>query len=90
MAQTGLFLLLLAGDMASIYCLPMSTLAEIEVAAEKLPITEKEALIVFLTARLQKDRTALSQGRSLGEFSGVLRLCEDPLAWQQRVRGEWE
>ena len=66
----------------------MSTLTEIEAAAEKLPGPQKEALIAFLTAQLQRERTAPPQHNDLAEFAGVLRLTEDPLAWQQRVRGE--
>jgi hypothetical protein len=68
----------------------MSTLAEIEAAAEKLPIPQKEALIEFLTARVQRERNARRPQSNLAEFSGALRLAEDPLVWQQRVRGEWE
>ena len=68
----------------------MSTLAEIEAAAEKLPIPQKETLIEFLTARVQRERAARPLQNDLAEFSGVLCLAEDPLAWQQRVRGEWE
>jgi hypothetical protein len=68
----------------------MSTLTEIEAAAEKLPVSQKEALIEFLTARLRRERIDLRPQNDLAEFSGVLRLAEDPLAWQQRVRGEWE
>ena len=68
----------------------MSTLTEIEAAAEKLPVPQKEALIEFLTAQVQRERTARPPQNDLAEFFGVLRLPEDPLAWQQRVRGEWE
>ena len=68
----------------------MSTLTEIEAAAERLPVPQKEALIEFLTARVQRERATAPLKSDLAEFSGVLRLAEDPLAWQQRVRGEWE
>ena len=68
----------------------MSTLAEIEAAAEKLPVPQKEVLIERLTAQVRRERTARHPQNNLAEFSGVLRLGEDPLAWQQRVRGEWE
>ena len=68
----------------------MSTLTEIEAAAEKLPVPQKEALIEFLTARVQRERSVRPPQIDLANFSGVLRLEEDPLAWQQRVRGEWE
>ena len=68
----------------------MSTLAEIEAAAEKLPVLQKVALIERLTAQVRRERTARRPQNNLAEFSGVLRLGEDPLAWQHRVRGEWE
>ena len=68
----------------------MSTLAEIEEAASSLPEPEKEALIEFLTARLRRERMdRLRKPGNLTDFSGVLRLPEDPLAWQQRCRDEW-
>jgi hypothetical protein len=70
--------------------IPMSTLTEIEAAAERLPVPQKEALIEFLTARVQHERTSAPPQSDLAELSGVMRLAEDPLAWQQRVRGEWE
>jgi hypothetical protein len=68
----------------------MSTLTEIEAAAEKLPVPQKEALVEYLNALLQRERAARPPQVDLAEFAGVLRLPEDPLAWQQRVRGEWE
>jgi hypothetical protein len=68
----------------------MSTLTEIEAAAEKLPVPQKEALIEYLTARVRRERTARPPQNDLAEFAGVLHLAEDPLAWQQRARGEWE
>jgi hypothetical protein len=68
----------------------MSTLTEIEAAAEKLPVPQKEALVEYLTALLERERTARPRQNDLAEFSGALCLAEDPLAWQQRVRGEWE
>ena len=68
----------------------MSTLAEIQAAAEKLPVPQKEALIERLTAQVRRERSAQHPQGALAEFSGVVSLGEDPLAWQQRVRGEWE
>ena len=68
----------------------MSTLAEIEAAAAKLPVPQKEALIERLTAQVRRERSAQHPQGDLAEFSGVVSLGEDPLAWQQRVRGEWE
>ena len=68
----------------------MSTLTEIEAAAAKLPGTQKEALVEYTSALLRRERTARPPQNDLAEFSGALRLAEDPLAWQRRVRGEWE
>jgi hypothetical protein len=67
----------------------MSTLAEIEAAAEALPREEKQKLLRFLTSRLNGERPT-EQQTNLAAFSGAVRLPQDPLAWQQRVRGEWE
>jgi hypothetical protein len=67
----------------------MSTLAEVEAAAEALPLEEKRKLIRFLTSRLDAERPAEHQ-TDLAPFSGAVRLSGDPLAWQQRVRGEWD
>jgi len=72
-----------------VYCLEMSSLAEIEAAADKLPVPQKEALIERLTIQVRQERLARHPSRNLAEFSGVLHLSEDPLEWQQRVRGEW-
>lgn len=67
----------------------MSTLAEIEAAADALPVEEKQKLIRFLTSRLNGE-TPTERQVDLTAFSGAIRLSQDPLAWQQRVRGEWE
>ena len=69
----------------------MSTLAEIEEAAELLPLQQKEELIHFLSERLHRARSAHT-GRTtdLAKFSGVVRLPDDPLAWQQQCRSEWK
>lgn len=65
----------------------MSTLAEIEAAADELPFEEKQELIRFLTSRLN----GISGDQiDLSAFSGTVHLSQDPLAWQRRVRGEWE
>jgi hypothetical protein len=67
----------------------MSTLTEIEAAAEALPLEEKQQLILFLTSRMNGEKP-VERPTDLAAFSGAVRLSEDPLAWQQRVRGEWE
>ena len=68
----------------------MSTLAEIEQAAGELPAPQIEQLIEHLAARLRRERAGqVRKPTNLAEFSGALRLAEEPLAWQQRLRAEW-
>ena len=67
----------------------MSTLQEIEAAADALPLNQKKQLIEFLASRVKGGNGEISL-TDLREFSGAVRLSEDPLAWQQRVRGEWK
>ena len=67
----------------------MSTLAEIEAAADALSLEQKQELLRFLTSRVNGEQKAKSPSE-LSAFVGTLQLPEDPLAWQQRVRGEWE
>ena len=46
--------------------------------------------VVLPAARLQRERAGKARKQTnLAEFSGTLRLAEDPLAWQQRLRAEW-
>ena len=69
----------------------MSTLAEIEEAAELLPPRQKEELIHFLSERLRRERMAhAGKPGDLAIFSGAVRLPVDPLAWQQECRAEWK
>ena len=65
------------------------SLAEIETAADALSLEEKRHLLEFLASRANGSHR-VDQTTNLAEFAGALRLSEDPLAWQQRVRGEWE
>ncbi len=57
----------------------VSTLPEIEGAADALPLEQKKKLLDFLAARLNG-----GQGKddltNLEEFAGTLRVREDPLA----------
>jgi hypothetical protein len=68
---------------------PMSTLGEIEAAVDALPLEQKQKLLQFLASRVNGDQETRRPG-NLAEFAGRLRLPEDPLEWQRRVRGEWE
>ena len=67
----------------------MSRLAEIEAAADALPLEQKQKLLQFLASRVNGEQETKRPG-NLTEFAGALRLSEDPLTWQRRVRGEWE
>jgi hypothetical protein len=67
----------------------VSTLTEIEAAAESLPLEQKKELLRFLAARLSGGPEP-NHRSDLAEFAGTLRLSENPLVWQQRVRGEWQ
>lgn len=54
----------------------MSTLAEIETAADSLPSEQKEELLRFLVMRLRKDRT-LPKPRIYSEDELVAMITED-------------
>lgn len=67
----------------------MSTLTDIEAAVPSLSLQELERLeTVLRQAKNQKAATSLQQ-TNLSEFSGIITLREDPLAWQRKVREEW-
>jgi len=67
----------------------VSTLAEIEAAADALSLEQKKELLQFLVSRVN-GQSGAKRPSDLAQFSGALRLSEDPLAWQQSVRNEWE
>lgn len=67
----------------------MSTLGEIEAAVDALPLEQKQELLKFLVSRVNGDGGTKTPS-DLTPFAGSLRLSEDPLTWQRRVRGEWE
>ena len=68
----------------------VSTLAEIEAAAGAFPLEQKKELLQFLISRVNGESAGVKRPTNLAEFSGALRLSQDPLTWQQRVRTEWE
>ncbi|TAK98394.1 MAG: hypothetical protein EPO07_12070 [Verrucomicrobia bacterium] len=55
----------------------MSTLAEIEKAAEKLPPEQKQELILFLGARLRAERAGLPEPRQFSREQVQSWLAED-------------
>jgi len=54
----------------------------------RLPLEQKKKLLQFLESRVNGESEP-KRPTNLAEFAGTLRLAEDPLAWQRRVRGEW-
>jgi len=69
----------------------MSTLTEVEAAADALSPKQREALLKYLTQRPPPPQAPRKTKRStLAEFSGTIRLREEPLAWQSSVRDEWQ
>jgi hypothetical protein len=66
----------------------VSTLTEIEAAADALPLEQKKKLLQFLESRVN-GKPQEKAPADLARFAGTVRLPQDPLAWQQRVRGEW-
>jgi hypothetical protein len=63
----------------------MRTLAEIKVEVEKLPAEEKQELLIFLTARLRTERTALRQPRKFSKEEMEAWITEDD-ADMRRIR----
>ena len=57
----------------------MSTLAEIEAAADALPLEQKKKLLQFLEACVNGELENKAP-TDLARFTGTLRLSEDPLA----------
>lgn len=55
----------------------MSTLAEIEAAAEALPPEQKQELLLFLAARLRADRAGLPEPRELTQEQLSAWIRED-------------
>jgi len=69
----------------------MSTLAEIENAADSLSSEEKEELLRFLAVRLRKDRT-MPKPRTYSDAELAAMLAEDghpAVAHGQRKASEW-
>ena len=66
----------------------MSTLTEIEAAADALPLEQKKKLLQFLAARVNGElRNKVPT--NFAQFAGTIRLRKDPLVWQRRARREW-
>ena len=61
----------------------MSTLAEIESAAEKLSAVEKEKLLLFLATRLRSERQKMPPARRFGREQVGAWIAEDEAALQR-------
>jgi hypothetical protein len=66
---------------------PMSTLAEIEAAADSLPAEQKEELLRFLAMRLRKERS-LPKPRIYSEEELATMLEEDEADGERFRRGQ--
>jgi hypothetical protein len=68
----------------------MSTLTEIEAAADALPPKQREALVRYLTERApQPIAPRADNHRALADFCSTIQLHDEPLAWQTDIRDEW-
>ncbi len=55
----------------------MSTLAQIEAAAEQLPPEQKQELLLFLATRLRSERAALPEPRKFSREQMAAWIAED-------------
>lgn len=63
----------------------MSTLAEIEAAADALPAEEKQQLLLFLASRLRKESTLpLPRQFTPEQISAWVSQDEEDMNWYQR------
>jgi hypothetical protein len=60
--------------------------AECSSVADALPLEQKKKLLQFLESRVN-GKPQEKGPADLARFAGTIRLPQDPLAWQQRVRG---
>lgn len=65
----------------------MSTLAEIEKAADALPLPEKQELMLFLAARLQASGQSLPPPRDYTQEQVASWIEEDQADWK-RIQGK--
>jgi hypothetical protein len=63
-------------------------LEKLQKAAEKLPPDEQLQLVQFL---LQRAGKLVVKGKvvDLNKYAGTVKLKEDPMEYQKRVRAEW-
>jgi len=66
----------------------MTTKRELHEAIDQLS-DEQVQKIIQVVEILQGDFSRAGYEVDLSRYSGVLHLTEDPLTYQQRLRGEW-
>ena len=66
----------------------MSTLAEIEKAADSLPVLEKQELMLFLAARLQASGQTLPPPRQFTREQVAGWIAEDEADWERVQKGQ--
>jgi len=65
------------------YCLPVTTLAEIETAADALSAAEQQQLLLYLAARLQAQRVPLPESPALARERVGDWMAEDEAAMRR-------
>jgi len=63
-------------------------LESLQKAAEKLPPDEQLQLAQFLIAKVRREKYGV-KNVDLSPFYGKVKLKEDPMEYQKRVRAEW-
>ncbi len=66
----------------------MSTLVEIEKAADSLPLAEKQELMLFLAARLQASGQSLPPPRESTREQVAAWMAEDEVDWKRAQGGQ--
>ena len=66
----------------------MTTKQELHRAIDELT-DEQAQKIIRLIEVMQTDTSRIHRNVDLTRYRGVLRLTEDPLAYQERMRNEW-
>lgn len=65
------------------YFFAVSTLAEIEKAADSLPVEEKQELLLFLAARLQASGQSLPSPRQFTPNQVAEWIADDEADWKR-------
>jgi len=68
----------------------VSTLLEIEAAADALPLEQKKKLLDFVAARINGGAAKKPSDLRWTNSPEPCVCARARSAWQQRVRGEWE